>query len=595
MANLPPDTKLNPPAARQFLHQNYTSGITLDIISYRLKMKKHSTTKNILALFLTLAFIFPSFAAAQTAAKAGSPARKAAEDITAAQLKDYLYFVASDEMEGRDTPSRGLDLTAKFIGTMLSRWGFKPAGDDGTYYQKIALVRESPDAENSGLTVGGQKFNYGEDFYRVSGSSESALSAPVVYGGSGWYFKTKGVDALQNVDVKGKTIVLYSDGASNRFFPVPLPNGITQADFTGKRGEDWIDPMTYAKQKGAVGVIIVASNDTQKNWERLAKPPAAPRPFVEKFRSETSLPTIVVSQKVGDMMITEAKNAPYRISGEPAKSSTAAFALDTAKSVEFRAAVKQDKVETQNVVALWEGGDPQLKSEMVAIGAHYDHVGMNENAPGADKIWNGADDDGSGTVSVLAIAEALKNAPQKPRRSILLVWHCGEEKGLWGSEYFNKYPTVDIKKVVTQLNIDMIGRSRKPDDKNPKNNNLSGENEVFVIGSQMMSSKLGDITKSVNDSYLKLNYGLKYDDPKDTNRFFFRSDHFNYALNGIPIVFWFDGVHEDYHQPGDEPQKIDYDKMQKIARTIFLTMWEVADLPTRPAIDKQLPPELSQR
>ena len=557
-------------------------------------MKKNSVTKNILALFLMFAFAFPSMAAAQTATKANSPAVKAAENITAAQLKDYLYFVASDEMEGRDTPSRGLDLTAKFIGTMLSRWNFKPAGDDGTFYQKIALVRESPDAENSSLTVGGQKFNYGDDYYRVTGSSENAISAPVVYGGDGWFFKAKGIDALQNVDAKGKIVVLYSDKMPPRFFPTSLPKSVTQADLIGKRGEDWIDPLTYAKEKGAVGVIIVASNDAQKNWGSLSRPPAAPRPFVEKFRADTPLPTISVSQKVGDAMFADAK-APYRITTEMPQSSTAAFALDTSKNVVFRSAVKRETVYTQNVVALWEGSDPQLKSEMVAIGAHYDHVGMNPNAPGDDKIWNGADDDGSGTVSVLSIAEALAKSPTRPKRSILLVWHCGEEKGLWGSEYFNKFPTVDIKKVVTQLNIDMIGRSRKPSDDNPKNANLSGENEVFVIGSQMMSSKLGDITKSVNDSYLKLNYDLKYDDPKDTNRFFFRSDHFNYAVNGIPIVFWFDGVHEDYHQPGDEPQKIDYDKMQKIARTIFLTMWEVAELPARPAIDKQLPPELTQR
>ncbi len=557
-------------------------------------MKKNSVTKNIFALFLAFTFIFPSFAAAQTATKANSPAIKAAENITAAQLKDYLYFVASDEMEGRDTPSRGLDLTAKFIGTMLSRWNFKPAGDNGTYYQKIALVRESPDPESSSLTIGDQKFNYGEDYYRVTGNSASAISAPVVYGGDGWYFKAKGVDALQNVDVKGKTVVLYSDGAPTRFFPVPLPKGITQADFAGTRGKDWIDPINYAKQKGAVGVIIVASNDAQENWATLSKAPAASRPFVEKFRDETPLPTVFVSQKVADAMFANA-NAPYRMANKTPNSSTAAFALDTSKSVGFRPAVKRETVYTQNVVALWEGSDPQLKSEMVAVGAHYDHVGMNPNAPGDDKIWNGADDDGSGTVSVLAIAEALANSKVRPKRSILLVWHAGEEKGLWGSEYFNKFPTVDIKKVVTQLNIDMIGRSRKPNDNNPKNANLSGESEVFVIGSQMMSSKLGDITKSVNDSYLKLNYDLKYDDPKDTNRFFFRSDHFNYALNGIPIVFWFDGVHEDYHQPGDEPQKIDYDKMQKIARTIFLTMWEIAELPTRPVIDKQLPPELMQR
>ncbi len=555
-------------------------------------MRKHSTTKNLLALFLTFAFIFPSLAAAQTTTKAQLPATKAAEIITAAQLKDYLYFVASDEMEGRDTPSRGLNLTAKFIGTMLSRWGFKPAGDDGTYYQRIALLREIPDAASSKLTVGGQSFDYGTDYFRLSGGSDEAISAPLVYGGDGWFFNAKGIDALQNVDAKGKIVVLYSDGVPNRAFVTALPKGVTRGDLSGTRGKDWIDPLTYTKQKGAVGVIIVASNAGQTAWEELSKP-TNPRAFVEKFRAEASLPTIFVSQKVGDLLFA---NPSYKTNDETRKNTVAAFALNADKTVSYTAAVKQERVYTQNVVALWEGSDPVLKNEMVAIGAHYDHIGLSSSSSlNPDKINNGADDDGSGTVSVLAMAEALAKSPARPKRSILLVWHCGEEKGLWGSEYFNKFPTVPIKNVVAQLNIDMIGRSRKPTDTNPKNANLSGENEVFVIGSQMMSSKLGDVTKSVNDSYLKLNYDLKYDDPHDTNRFFFRSDHFNYALNGIPIVFWFDGVHEDYHQPGDEPQKIDYDKMQKIARTIFLTMWAVADLPTRPAIDKQLPPELSKR
>jgi Zn-dependent M28 family amino/carboxypeptidase len=220
---------------------------------------------------------------------------------------------------------------------------------------------------------------------------------------------------------------------------------------------------------------------------------------------------------------------------------------------------------------------------------------MNPNAPGPDKIWNGADDDGSGTTGVLAIAEALAKSPKKPKRSILFIWHTGEEKGLWGSEYFAKFPTVDLKNIVAQLNIDMIGRSRKADDTNPKNKELSGENEIYVIGSKMMSTQLGNITDSVNKSFLNMNYNFRYDDPKDPNRFFFRSDHFNYAVKGIPIVFWFDGVHEDYHQPGDHPDKIDYQKMEKVTRTIFLTMWELADLKTRPAVDKQLPPELTQR
>jgi len=552
-------------------------------------MKKNSAVKNILALILAFSFIFPSSSAAQTATRAKSSARKAAEAISAKQMSDYLHFIASDEMEGRDTPSRGLDTTAKFIGMNLSRWGFKPAGDDGTFYQKISLLRESPDAPNSSLTIGGDRFKYGEDYFRLSGGSQTPVNAPLVYGGDGWLVKSKNIDALRGVDARGKIVVLYSGGVPSRAFATAIPTGVMLNELTAAgRGADWLDPLSYAKEKGAVGVIILASNEAEKDWERISKASVTSRLFVEKFRAETSLPTVFLAQKTGDALFSDAGKAPYRTTGNT-------IVFDANKNVSFNAAIKPERIFTQNVAAIWEGSDAKLKPEMVAIGAHYDHVGMNPNAAGADKIWNGADDDGSGTTAVLAIAEALAKSAKRPKRSILFVWHCGEEKGLWGSQYFTTFPTVDLKNVVAQLNIDMIGRSRKTDDANPKNKNLSGANEIYVIGSEMMSSKLGAAVKSVNDSYLKLNYNFRYDDPKDPNRFFFRSDHFHYAVKGIPIAFWFDGVHEDYHQPGDEPQKIDYDKMQSVTRTIFLTMWGIADLKERPAVDRQLPTELTRR
>ena len=172
--------------------------------------------RNLITVFLVFAFVFPSLTAAQTATKKDSPAIKAAQNITVAQMRDYLYFISSDEMEGRDTPSRGLDITAKFIGMNLSRWGFKPAGDDGTYYQKMALLRESADPQSSALTVGGETLKYGVDYFRLNGSSPVPVSAPLVYGGDGWLIRSKSLDSLQNVDVKGKIVVLYSDGTPNQ-------------------------------------------------------------------------------------------------------------------------------------------------------------------------------------------------------------------------------------------------------------------------------------------------------------------------------------------------------------------------------------------
>jgi Peptidase family M28/PA domain len=548
--------------------------------------------KNIFVLFLF--FALSASSSAQTAKKGKSPARIAAETIHAKQLSDYLYFVASDEMEGRDTPSRGLDTTAKFIGMNLSSWGFKPAGDDGTFYQKIALKKESVILENTKLEINGTKYPYGEEYVKFTGNGNMP-NAPFVYVKDGWTVKSEGINPFEGLDVKGKIIVLY------RNVSLPSPVQITappvnKVDLKGVKGVDWADPMTNAKQKGAVGIIVIASPITQIYWSGYQRDALAdylyPAKLIDQIKeaeiekNKDNLPTILVSQKLGEVLFPAGK-LPWIDAAVPA--------MNLEKSGSFAIESKSETLLTQNVVAIWEGSDPILKNEMVAIGAHYDHIGMDLNSEFPDKISNGADDDGSGTVAVLSIAEALAKSKTRPKRSILLVWHCGEEKGLWGSEYFNKFPTVDIKQVTAQLNIDMIGRSRKPDDDFYGNNELSGENSIYVIGSKMMSSKLGEVISKTNKSYLKMNYNYRYDDPKDKNRFFFRSDHFNYALNGIPVSFWFAGVHVDYHQVEDEPNLIDYKKMEKVARTIFLTMWELGDLKERPKVDKKLPKELTQQ
>jgi len=511
---------------------------------------------------------------------------KAAQNITAAQMRDYLTFIASDEMEGRDTPSRGLDTTAKFIAMNLSRWGFKPGGDNGTYFQKIALSRNSVDTAATKLVLDGKSFVYGEDFIRGDRlGGNTAVDAPLVFGKDGWMVKSKNIDALGGIDVKGKIVVLSGSNFSPQFM-LSMPAGVTQADLKGTRGVDWADPATNAREKGAAGIILIAPPQLQARWEEIRSAFSRGAIFPEKLRDEQPVspstqggtPVMLVSGKVGESIGISAESGSL-----------------TAQNASFSAVSRIETLWTQNVVAIWEGSDPVLKNEMVAIGAHYDHVGINLNAKGEDKIWNGADDDGSGTTGVLAIAEALGKSAKRPKRSILFVWHAGEEKGLWGSEYFTKFPTVDLKNVVAQLNIDMIGRSRLAGDTDKRNAELSTENEIYVIGSKMMSTQLGAVSESVNNSFLKLNYNYKYDDPKDPNRFFFRSDHFHYASKGIPIIFWFDGVHQDYHGADDEADRIDYNKMEKVTRTIFLTLWELADAKTRPVVDKQLPSELTAR
>jgi len=502
------------------------------------------------------------------------------EAITAAQLKEWLYVVASDDMEGRDTPSRGLDQAAKFIADHLSRWGVKPGGDDGSYFQKFALTSRRVEPELTIASVNGHGFKLGEDF--IAEPLQGQASGRIVYVGNGYMVKAKDIDDYQGVDVKGK-IMLAVEG---------YPRGVSYQDLSDKKvGVDYDTPETYARSHGARGVIYIPSVSTITFWQNRHKFSLSPsRMKLERARQiGPNVPVIYASEKMVKAILDGEKLDYETIRKQAAEGALGeAFDLTAGKQASFNVNAKIDRAVTQNVVGVIEGVDPVLKKEYIAVGAHYDHVGMMKNGEG-DRIYNGADDDGSGTVATLGIAQALAKSPERPKRSVIFVWHAGEEKGLWGSEFFTNNPTVPIEQIITQLNIDMIGRSKKEGDDNPANKDLTGPNELYVIGSKMMSTDLGNLSEEVNNSFLKLTFNYKYDDPNDTERFFYRSDHYNYARKGVPIIFYFSGVHEDYHGLADTPDKIDYEKMQKVARTVFAMMWRLANAPERPKVDTPLP------
>ncbi|MDQ3133335.1 MAG: M28 family peptidase [Acidobacteriota bacterium] len=528
-------------------------------------------------------------AANRPATKSTLPAasRAAAERITASRLSEFLHVVASDEMEGRDTPSPGLDMTAQYLVSHLTRWGLKPAGDDGTFYQRIKLTRRKVGQGATKVDFDGRALKFGEDYLadRTTGAGEGEL----VYAGHGWVVKSKKIDAFQGLDVRGR-VVIISGGQ--------LPGGLSRTDLKGEPGEDWQDPEFYARKHGAVALVVVPRANDYERWWRVRTASMERGGWeVEKFdapEERSGLPRIYPSTALLKSLF-----AGERLSGEEVLKHTnegttgAAFALAASKRLKLDVKATQETATTQNVVAVLEGSDPRLKQEYVAVGAHYDHVGKGLPVKG-DAIYNGADDDGSGTVAVLSMAEAFAQGP-RPKRSIIFVWHAGEEKGLWGSRYFTLFPTVPLDRIVAQINIDMIGRSKQPGDTTPANGSLSGPDEIYVIGSKMMSTELGALSERVNGAYLNLSFNYKYDDPADPNRFFFRSDHFSYAAKGIPIIFYFDGVHEDYHRPSDTVDKIDFRKMEKVTRTVFITASELADAPARPKVDKQLPAMLTER
>ena len=320
----------------------------------------------------------------------------------------------------------------------------------------------------------------GTDYLPVGGSETSAVTCLRRQ----WLVsKSKKMDAYSGVDAKGKIAVIFGS-----------PNGQARGGprAEGKQGEDFLNPSDYARKVGAVGIIYLPDYQYLANWERFRQRiMERGTTVVAKFQTQSApLPSIVVSPDVAtSIFLGEKPNAVDIFNASYGQSLPASFALKATKTMTLSLTSKSEIVPTQNVVAIWEGSDPVLKDEYVAVGAHYDHVGICPPV-GTDNICNGADDDGSGTTAILSMAEALSKAPTRPKRSVLFVWHCGEEKGLWGSRYFTEYPTIPLDHVVAQLNIDMIGRSKKEGDTNLKNKDLTGPNDVYLIGSTMMSTEL---------------------------------------------------------------------------------------------------------
>ena len=234
---------------------------------------------------------------------------------------------------------------------------------------------------------------------------------------------------------------------------------------------------------------------------------------------------------------------------------------------------KNKYIKGENVLGFIEGTD--LKEELIIITAHYDHLGKHE-----DKIFNGADDDGSGTVATLEIAEAFMSAKKEgngPRRSVLIMPVSGEEKGLLGSKYYTDHPIYPLENTVANLNIDMIGRV---DDWHENGD------YVYLIGADMLSQELHDISEQTNDQYIGLELDYTFNAEDDPNRYYYRSDHYNFAKNNIPVIFYFNGVHEDYHKVTDTVEKIDFNKTQTITRLVFLTAWELANRDERIQLNK---------
>ncbi len=469
-----------------------------------------------------------------------------AETITKEDAYDLLSILASDALEGRETGKRGQKMAAAFIKYHFQEIGLKPVvpeGDGKSYYQPLDLYSSSPG--NIYVKAGKNTYkNFKEVVYYGNQDTDGEVSMPVVFAG---YASQEEVDA---VDVKDKAVVITAKGL-----------------------RDWRGPFDRLMGSGAKMVFVVNTPSDEdfstyanqlKGWLgggrlSLTKPEAGANPGV--FFTAPSAAAAILGTNEKKMM----------------KASEDIGSLKKLKESRVTFFMKQtlNTVPTENVMGYLEGTD--LKDEVIVITAHYDHIGIING-----EINNGADDDGSGTTAVMQIASAFAKARDegiRPRRSILFLLVTGEEKGLLGSAYYADHPIFPLEQTVANLNIDMIGRIDPEHEENT--------NYVYLVGSDKLSSDLHKISEEMNERFTKMELDYTYNDENHPERIYYRSDHWNFAKNGIPVIFYFNGVHEDYHQPTDTIEKIHFEMLVHRAKLVYYTAWALAHRDKRIEVDSQ--------
>ena len=574
----------------------------------------------------------PQIAATKTSRGAG------AASITPGELQEWLSYIASDELQGRQVYTEGLGLAASYIAEHLKEWGVKPGGDDGSYFQAVKVLGVNVKRNSSvTVTVNGQTrtFKDGEGVtFPANQGGKQTIAGTAEFVGYGLSLPEANIDDYKGRDVTGN-IVIYVGGRG--------PSVLTPAQnrLIGARARNAIELQHAIAAIGPAGGFGRGNRGAQAP----ATPPAATAPtastaapaapaaqpaaplggrggasaslgdFQTVQRLDTKVPPQITASDDFFRFIFSAAGLSYadikeKIDARDALPPIALKNIAITINVDAEYDVVQTRL-TRNVVGIVEGSDARLRDTYVLFGAHYDHIGYQQTPQGqgrgggfagaatqppaaggcvgqlrdtpkpADVVNNGADDDGSGTVAIMGIARAFATGP-KPKRSVMFVWHAGEEAGLLGSRYMADYPEVPLDKVSAQLNIDMIGRNRC--------DQATEANTVYLVGSDRISTELHNVNEDANASLtspMKLDY--EFNDPADPESIYTRSDHYSYASKGIPIIFYTTGLHRDYHYLTDEVRKIEFPKMAHITQLVYTTGWKVANMDHFPVRDNKGP------
>lgn len=526
------------------------------------------------------------------------------ESITKDDSLNFLTFLSSDELEGRDTPSRGLKISRDYITSLYKLWGVAPAGDTvqgKKIYEQAVSVVISERGENTYLEVISngttRRFEADVDFFLGRGGSFSGVvEAPVVFAGYGISAPELDYDDFANVDLEGKIVLVISGLPGEGRKDSPFAKPAIRRRYSRFMGS--YDMQEIVQKLGAVALVNVRmpGSERQRMMFRPQRPSkykqgdyiSAPgrRVSVPELNAlSTRLPSYSVSKQLADYLFGIEGSSLEEIREKiDSTLKPYSFELGGAK-MRFCVEVKQTPDFTANVLGIIEGSDPELKKEYIVIGAHLDHLGITDDG----YVFNGADDNASGSVGVLELAQAFSLNPVKPKRSIIFAHWTGEEKGLLGSRYFAEFPTIPIENVVACLNMDMIGRVWTADQFRLMMRRYGGQTgmpnlkvtpesakKLFTV---LLSAQSAQLIKIITDnckSYLDM-----ICIPRPSERMSGGSDHAPFHQKNIPSAFFFSAMHEDFHRPTDTIEKIDENRMENVIRLVYLTAFEIADLPGR--------------
>lgn len=515
------------------------------------------------------------------------------KEITTDYLRTHLSVIAADSMEGRGTGTPGLEKAAQYLTQQYRDMGLQPLGENQTYYQHFDLktsvtdsivfeVVETKDGQNVPVDRSVASQNSTAGFIRGFGGTDT-LSGEIIFAGFGVDDPSNEISHIGDMDLKGKWVMMFQE----------IPHVVDGDTLVNPAISPQSRLRSIVIQGGAEGLLLIPSATVDEFQQMAAQgksdfgqPSGMRLAYLKEERGGFSKGYNLINPALAAQIlgledgIEGLDNLRRSLTEEIAGFTPAS----TGHALIHTPYVHEETIETKNILALLEGADPKLKDEVVVFTSHYDHVGIGRPDSTGDSIYNGADDDGSGTVGLLNVAHAMVKARDNgvaPKRSILFLNVSAEEKGLLGSRYYSDHPVIPIEQTVANINVDMIGRI------DPEHEEEGVEEYAYIIGSEIISSQMDSLLKVANTRSGNIILDKKYNDLEDPNQFYRRSDHWNFGRLGVPFIFFFTGVHEDYHRPGDEVEKILFEKMAKIVRTMYATGVMIANADSPPEVDNQ--------